>query len=95
MDTSTLTMSDIPITRAARYYRLHRDEHLAKKKEDYAKKREAEKDTPEWIAKNEEKERKKREKEEEKNNIKSIKLAEKEKKRQESLLIAIMTSKKK
>ena len=84
-------MEDIPITRAARYYRLHRDEHLAKKKEEYAKKREAEKSSPEWIAKNEEKERKKREKEE----AKSMKLAEKEKKRQESLLIAIMTSKKK
>jgi len=72
------------ITPSARFYRLHREEHLAKKKEEYAAK-------PEVIAKREERERKKAEKEQEK----AQKLLEKQRKIEERVSIAIATSQKK
>ena len=71
------------ITPAARFYRLHRDEQLAKKKLEYHNR-------PDVIAKREERERKKAEKESEK----EAKRAEKAKKRQEDIAIAIETKRK-
>jgi len=71
------------ITPAARFYRLHRDEQLAKKKLEYQNR-------PDVIAKREERERKKAEKESEK----EAKQAEKNKKVQERIAIAVETKRK-
>ena len=79
------------ITPAARFYRLHRDEQLAKKKLEYQNR-------PDVIAKREERERKKAEKESEnaltKLAEKAAKQAEKDKKVQERIEIAIKTKRK-
>jgi hypothetical protein len=80
------------MTAAMRYYRLHRDERLAKKKE------EREND-PNKQVKKEERERKKiekaAEKAAEKEAEKAVKKMERERKRQELALLALETSKKK
>jgi len=73
-------MTEETITPAARFYRLHRDEQLAKKKIEYENR-------PDVIAKREERERKRAEKEAEK----EAKHAEKEKKIQERVAIAAKT----
>jgi hypothetical protein len=79
------------ITPAARFYRLHRDEQLAKKKLEYHNR-------PDVIAKREERERKKAEKETEralaKLAEKAAKQAEKDRKVQERVEIAIKTKRK-
>jgi len=79
------------ITPAARFYRLHRDEQLAKKKLEYQNR-------PDVIAKREERERKKVEKESEralaKLAEKAAKQAEKDRKVQERVEIAIKTKRK-
>lgn len=79
------------ITPAARFYRLHRDEQLAKKKLEYQNR-------PDVIAKREERERKKAEKKSEnaltKLAEKAAKQAEKDKKVQERVEIAIKTKRK-
>ena len=71
------------ITPAARFYRLHRDEQLAKKKLEYQNR-------PDVIAKREERERKKAEK----NAAKKDKQQEKDKKVQERIAIAVETKRK-
>lgn len=71
------------ITPAARFYRLHRDEQLAKKKLEYQNR-------PDVIAKREERERKKAEKE----SAKKDKQQEKEKKLQQRVAIAVETKRK-
>ena len=76
--------TEVKMTYAMRYYRLHREERLAKKKEERESK-------PEAIARKEERERKKLEKEEEK----EAKQREKERIRQEHAALAFETSKKK
>ena len=78
------TVPSEKITTSARFYRLHREEHLAKKKEEYAAK-------PEVIAKREERERKRAEKELEK----AQKLLEKQRKIEERVKVAMATSQKK
>ena len=71
-------------TRSARFYRLHRDEQLAKKKQEY--------DTnPEVITRRAERERMRAEREAEK----LLKQIEKENKLQEKIKQAIATSQKK
>jgi hypothetical protein len=80
------------MTAAMRYYRLHRDERLAKK-------REARENDPNKLVKQEERERKKiekaAEKAAEKEAEKAVKKMERERKRQELALLALETSKKK
>lgn len=71
------------ITPAARFYRLHREEQLAKKKEEYNNR-------PDIIAKRQERQRKKAEKEAEK----EAKLLEKENKLKERIAIAENTCRK-
>ena len=71
------------ITPCARYYRLHRDEQLAKKKEEYNNR-------PDVIVKREEREAKTAQKEAEK----AAKQAEKDKKIQESVALAEQTKRK-
>ncbi len=79
------------ITPCARYYRLHRDEQLAKKKEEYNNR-------PDVIVKREEREAKKAQKEAEKaakkEAEKAAKQAEKDKKIQESVALAEQTKRK-
>ena len=79
------------MTPATRYYRLHRDEQLARKKEEYNKK-------PEIIAKREERERKRAEKESEKEIKKQLekeaKRIEKAQKIQEKYALAEATRRK-
>ena len=72
------------MTAAMRYYRLHRDERLAKKKE-------ARENDPNMQARKEERERKKIEKAAEK----VVQQMERERKRQEQVALALETSKKK
>jgi hypothetical protein len=72
------------ITPSARYYRLHREEHLAKKKQEYANK-------PDVIAKREVREQKNAAKDAEK----EVKREERERKVQERIAIAKATSQKK
>jgi hypothetical protein len=72
------------MTAAMRYYRLHRDERLAKKKE-------ARENDPNIQARREERERKKIEKAAEK----VVQKMERERKRQEQVALALETSKKK
>jgi hypothetical protein len=72
------------ITPSARYYRLHREEHLAKKKQEYANK-------PDVIAKRDAREQKKAAKDAEK----EVKRQERERKLQERIAIAEATSHKK
>ena len=72
------------MTAAMRYYRLHRDERLAKK-------REARENDPNMQARKEERERKKAEKAAEK----EAQQLERERKRQEQAVLALETSKKK
>jgi ribosomal protein L2 len=80
------------MTAAMRYYRLHRDERLAKKKE-------ARENDPNIQARKEERERKKiektAEKAAEKTAEKAVKQIERERKRQEQVALALETSKKK
>jgi hypothetical protein len=71
------------ITPAARYYRLHRDEVLAKKKEEYLKK------NAEVFV---EKAKRRAEKDAEKEAEKELKKQEKERKIQEKINIAKATS---
>lgn len=73
-------MTEETITPAARFYRLHRDEQLAKKKLEYQNR-------PDVIAKREEREQKKAERDAEN----AAKQAEKEKKIQERIAIAVKT----
>lgn len=79
------------ITPSARFYRLHREEHLAKKKAQYDAR-------PDVIQKREEKERKRAEREAinamKKEAEKAIKRAEKEKKAQALVLVAEQTKRK-
>ena len=79
------------ITASARFYRLHREEHLAKKKAEYAAR-------PDVIAKREEKERKRAERDAikaaKKEEEKAAKRAEKEKKAQALVLVAEQTRRK-
>ena len=72
------------ITPSARFYRLHREEHLAKKKQEYANK-------PDVIAKREAREQKNAAKDAEK----EVKRQERERKVQERVAIAKATSQKK
>jgi hypothetical protein len=76
------------MTPATRYYRLHRDEQLAKKKEEYN-------NSPEIIAKREERERKKAEKEAQREAQKEaereLKRIEKERILQEKIALAKAT----
>jgi hypothetical protein len=76
------------ITPAARYYRLHREERLAKRKEEYNT-------NPSVIAKRVESEKKKEEREKKKAEEKLQKQLEKERKVQERITIAKATSQKK
>jgi len=76
------------MTAAMRYYRLHRDERLAKK-------REARENDPNKLVKQEERERKKIEKAAEKAAEKEAKQIERERRRQEQAILALETSKKK
>jgi hypothetical protein len=76
------------MTAAMRYYRLHRDERLAKK-------REARENDPNMQARKEERERKKIEKAAEKAAEKAVQQLERERKRQEQAVLALETSKKK
>lgn len=79
------------ITPSARFYRLNRDEHLAKKKAQYDAR-------PDVIAKREEKERKRAERDVinamKKEAEKAVKRAEKEKKAQALVLVAEQTKRK-
>ena len=82
------------ITPAARFYRLHRDEQLARKKEEYNNR-------PDVIAKREERRRKQAEKEAgkgtekmEDNETKEEKREKREKIRQEKLKVALETRRK-
>ena len=77
-------MSTETITASARFYRLHREEHLAKKKAEYAVR-------PDVIAKREEKERKRAEKIVKQEEEKAAKRAEKKKKAQALVLVAEQT----
>lgn len=81
-------MAEESITPAARFYRLHRDEQLAKKKEEYNNR-------PEVIAKREERRRKLAEREAERKAEreaeKAAKQQEKDKKVQERIAIAVQT----
>jgi len=85
-------MEEEKISRAARYYRLHREERLAKRKMEYA-------NNPDVIAKREEKERKKAEKEQElaakKENDKAQKALEKQRKIEKMIAVALATSQRK
>lgn len=76
------------MTRAARYYMLHREERLAKRKEYYEKR-------PDVIQRREEKEKKRAEKEAEKEALKEHKRMAKEQKILERIEAAKATSKKK
>jgi len=76
------------MTYAMRYYRLHREERLAKKREERENK-------PEIIAKREAREKKKAEKEAAKEAEKEVLRQEKERVRQEHAVFAFETSKKK
>jgi len=76
------------ITPAARYYRLHREERLAKRKEEYNT-------NPAVIAKRLENEKKKEERELKKAEEKLQKQLEKERKVQERIAIAKASSQKK
>jgi hypothetical protein len=71
------------ITAAARFYRLHREEQLALKKEAYSKR-------PDVLAKREERERKRVERD----IANAAKKEEREKKRQERIMIAEQTKRK-
>lgn len=79
------------ITPSARFYRLNRDEHLAKKKAQYDAR-------PDVIAKREEKERKRAERDAikaaKKEEEKAMKRAEKEKKAHALVLVAEQTRRK-
>ncbi len=75
------------ITPSARYYRLNREEHLAKKKEEYNLREDV-------IAKRAEKERKRAEKEAQKEVERIAKQIEKDKKVQERVLVAALTKRK-
>jgi hypothetical protein len=79
------------ITASARFYRLNRDEHLAKKKAQYDAR-------PDVIQKREEKERKRAERDTinamKKEAEKAVKRAEKEKKAQALVLVAEQTKRK-
>jgi len=79
------------ITASARFYRLNREEHLAKKKAQYDAR-------PDVIAKREEKERKRVERDAikaaKKEEEKAAKRAEKEKKAKELVLVAEQTRRK-
>ncbi len=81
---STEEKENIPITisRSARYYQIHREAELAKKKESYCQR-------PDVIAKREERERKRAEKE----ATRAQKQKEKEDKAQAKLELALRTSK--
>lgn len=88
MESADTSQNDViipKISRAARYYRLHREERLEKAKEAYHNR-------PEVIAKKEEREKKKAEKLTEAQ--KEEKRKERERLRQEKLELAIKTSKK-
>jgi membrane protein involved in colicin uptake len=76
------------MTYAMRYYRLHREERLAKKREERENK-------PEIIAKREAREQKKAEREAAKEAEKEARRQEKERIRQEHASFAFETSKKK
>ena len=76
------------ITRHARFYRLHRDEQLAKKKEEYDSK-------PEVIARREERDKKRVERELVVQQQKNAKLLEKQQKIAEKVAVAKATSQKK
>lgn len=76
------------ITPAARYYRLHREERLAKRKEEYNT-------NPAVIAKRLENEKRKEEREQKKAEEKLQKQLEKERKVQERIAIAKASSQKK
>jgi hypothetical protein len=84
-------MAEESITPAARFYRLHRDEQLARKKEEYNNR-------PEVIAKREERRRKMAEREAERKakqeEEKAEKQQEKDKKIQELVAIAVQTKRK-
>jgi hypothetical protein len=84
-------MAEESITPAARFYRLHREEQLARKKEEYNNR-------PDIIAKREERERNKLEKEmkkkEKQDAEKLAKQIEKNKKIQERIMIAEKTKRK-
>lgn len=71
------------ITAAARFYRLHREEQLALKKEAYSKR-------PDVVAKREERERKRAERE----VAEALKQEERIKKMQERIMIAEQTKRK-
>ena len=71
------------ITAAARFYRLHREEQLALKKEAYSKR-------PDVVAKREERERKRAERE----VVEALKQEERIKKMQERIMIAEQTKRK-
>jgi hypothetical protein len=75
------------ITPSARFYRLNREEHLAKKKAQYDAR-------PDVIAKREEKERKRTEKIVKQEEEKAAKRAEKEKKAQALVMVAEQTKRK-
>ena len=76
-------MEEETITPSARFYRLHRDEQLAKKKIEYENR-------PDVIAKREAREQRKAEKEAEK----AIKQQEKQKKVEERVAVALKTQRK-
>ena len=76
------------ITPSARYYRLHREERLAKRKQEYNT-------NPDVIAKRLENEKKKEEQERKKTEEKLQKQLEKERKVQERIAIAKASSQKK
>jgi len=80
---STEEKENIPITisRSARYYQIHREAELAKKKESYCQR-------PDVIAKREERERK----QSEKDALRIQKQKEKEEKAQAKLELAHLTS---
>lgn len=84
-------MEEETITPSARFYRLHRDEQLAKKKIEYENR-------PDVIAKREAREKRKVEKEAQKASSKeaekAIKMQEKQKKVEERIAVALKTQRK-
>lgn len=88
-------MEEPKLSRAARYYRLHRDEQLAKKKAEYAAKKAEKETTPEFIAKIAERERKRAEAAEKKEREAAERRQAKEEKIRKAVELAIATSQRK